>query len=61
MNFLEKNLSISAWLINYVQQDQDWIHEGNCFRTKYYCRDHLHLVEFRNKKLSNTIINAIPT
>ena len=57
MNFLEKNLSISAWLINYI----DWIHEGNCLRTKYYCRDHLHLVEFQNKKLSNTIINAIPT
>ena len=55
----EKCLSISTAQINYIEQDRDWIDEGNCLRTKYYYRDHLHLVELGNKKPSNTIIKAI--
>ena len=55
----EKCLSISTARINCIEQDRDWIDEVNCVRTKYYYRDHLHLVELRNKKLSNTIIKAI--
>ena len=52
----EKCLSISTARINYIKQDRDWIDEVNCVRDH---RDHLHLVELRNKKLSNTIIKAI--
>ena len=55
----EKCLSISTPRINYIEQDHNWIDEGNCLRTKYYYRDRLHLVELRNKKLSNTITKAI--
>ena len=55
----EKCLSISTPRINYIEQDLDWINEGNCHRTKYYYRDRLHLVELGNKKLSNTITKAI--
>ena len=55
----EKCLSISIPRINYIEQDHDWIDEGNCRRTKYYYRDRLHLVELGNKKLSNTITKAI--
>ena len=55
----EKCLSILTPQINYIKQDHDWIDEGNCFRTKYYYRHRLHLVELGNKKLSNTIIKAI--
>ena len=55
----EKCSSISTQRINYIEQDHDWIDEGNCLRTKYYYRDCLHLVELGNKKLSNTIIKAI--
>ena len=55
----EKCLSISTPPIIYIEQDHDWIDEGNCLRTKYYYRDCLHLVELGNKKLSNTIIKAI--
>ena len=55
----EKCLSISTSRINYIDQDHNWVDEGNCFRIKYYCRDRLHLVEFGNKKLSNTITKAI--
>ena len=55
----EKCLSISTARINYIEQDRDWIDKVNCLRTKYYYRDHLHLVERGNKKLSNTIIKAI--
>ena len=55
----EKCLSISTPRINYIKQDHDWIDKGNCLRTKYYYRDHLHLVELGNKKLSNTITKAI--
>ena len=43
----------------YIEQDLDWIDEGNCLRTKYYYRDRLHLVELGNKKFSNTITKAI--
>lgn len=39
--------------------DHDWIYEANCVRTKYCYIDHLYLVEFGNKKLSNTIIKAM--
>ena len=55
----EKCLSISTPLINYIQQDHNLIDKGNCIWTKYYCRDHLHLEELANKKLSNTNIKAI--
>ena len=55
----EKCSSISTTWINYIEQDHDWIDEGNCLRTKYYYRDCLHLVESGNKKLINTIIKAI--
>ena len=55
----EKCSSISTPRINYIEQDHDWIDEGNCLRTKYYYRDCLHLVEIGNKKLSNTTIKAI--
>ena len=55
----EKCSSISTPRINYIEQDHDWIDEGNCLRIKYYYRDCLHLVELGNKKLSNTIIKAI--
>ena len=55
----EKCLSILTPWINYIEQDYDWIDEGNCLRTKYYYRDRLHLVELGNKKLSNTITKAI--
>ena len=55
----EKCSSISTQRINYIEQDHDWIDEGNCLRIKYYYRDCLHLVELGNKKLSNTIIKAI--
>ena len=55
----EKCLSTSTPRINYIQQDLDWIDEGNCLRTKYYYRDRLHLVELGNKKLRNTITKAI--
>ena len=55
----EKCSSISTTRINYIEQDHDWIDEGSCLRTKYYYRDCLHLVEFGNKKLINTIIKAI--
>ena len=41
--------------------DHDWIYEANCVRTKYCYIDHLYLVEFGNKKLSNTIIKAMNT
>ena len=52
----EKCSSTSIPPIIYIEQDHDWIDEGNCLRTKYYYRDCLHLVEIGNKKLSNTII-----
>ena len=55
----EKCSSISIPRINYIEQDDDWIDEGNCLRIKYYYRDCLHLVELGNNKLSNTIIKAI--
>ena len=55
----EKCSSILTTRINYIEQDHDWIDEGSCLRTKYYYRDCLHLVEFGNKKLINTIIKAI--
>ena len=55
----EKCSSISTPRINYIEQDHDWIDEGNCLRIKYYYRDCLHLVELGNKKLSSTIIKAI--
>ena len=48
---IEKCLSISTPRINYIEQDHNWIDEGNCLRTKYYYRDLLHLVELGNKKL----------
>ena len=54
-----KCLPISTPRINYIEQDHDWIDEGNCLRTKYYYRDRLHLVELRNKNLSNNITKAI--
>ena len=46
----EKCSSISTQRINYIEQDHDWIDEGNCLRTKYYYRDCLHLNELGNKK-----------
>ena len=55
----EKDLSISTPRINYIEHDHDWIYEANCVRTKYYYIDHLYLLEFGNKKLSNTIIKAM--
>ena len=55
----EKCLSTSTPQINYIEQDHDWIDEGNCLRIKYYYRDCLHLVELGNNKLSSTIIKAI--
>ena len=55
----ETCLSISTRRINYIEQDHDWIDEGNCLRTKYYYKDPLNLVELGNKKLSNTITKAI--
>ena len=55
----EKCSSISTPRINYIEQDHDWIDEGNCLRIKYYYRDCLHLVELGNDKLSSTIIKAI--
>ena len=55
----EKCSSISKPWINYIEQDHDWVDEGNCLRIKYYYRDCLHLVELGNKKLRNTIIKAI--
>ena len=55
----EKCSSISTPRINYIEQDHDWIDEGNCLRIKYYYRDCLHLVELGNNKLSNTIIKAM--
>ena len=55
----ENFLSISTPRINYIEQDHDWIDEGNCLRTKYHYRDRLHLVKLGNKKLSNTITKAI--
>ena len=55
----EKCSSISTPRVNYIEQDHDWIDEGNCLRIKYYCRNCLHLIELGNKKYSNTIIKAI--
>ena len=55
----EKCSSISTPRINYIEQDHDWIDEGNCLRIKCYYRDCLHLVELGNNKLSSTIIKAI--
>ena len=55
----EKCSSISTPQINYIEQDHDWIDEGNSLSIKYYYRDCLHLVELGNKKFSNTIIKAI--
>ena len=55
----ENLLSISTPLINYIEQDHDCIDKGKCFRTIYYYRGHLHLVELGNKKFRNTIIKAI--
>ena len=55
----EKCSSISTPQINYIEQDHDWIDEGNSLIIKYYYRDCLHLVELGNNKLSNTIIKAI--
>ena len=55
----EKCSSISTPRINYIEQDHDWIDEGNCLRIKYYYKDCLHLVELGNNKLSSTIIKAI--
>ena len=49
----EKCLSISTPRINYIEQDVDWIDEGNCLRTKYCYRDRLHLVELGNKNMQN--------
>ena len=48
----EKCLTISTPLINYIEQDHDWIDKGNCLRTKYYYRNHLHIVELRNKAIT---------
>ena len=45
--------------ITAIEQDHDWIDEGNCLRIKYYYRDCLHIVELGNNKLSSTIIKAI--
>ena len=47
----EKCSSISTPRINYIEQDHDWIDEGNCLRTKYYYRDCLRLNELGNKKI----------
>ena len=55
----EKCSSLSTPRINYIEQNHDWIDEGNCLRIKYYYRDCLHLVELGNNKLSSTIIKAI--
>ena len=55
----EKCSLISTPRINYIEQDHDWIGEGNCLKIKYSYRDCLHLVEIGNKKLSNTTIKAI--
>ena len=55
----EKCSSISTPRIKYIEQDHDWIDEGNCLRIKYYYRDCLHQVELGNNKLSSTIIKAI--
>ena len=55
----EKCLSISTPQINYIEPDHDSIDKGNCLRTKYFYKDHHHLVELGNKKMGNTIIKAI--
>ena len=55
----EKCSSISTPRINYIEQDHDWIDEGNFLRIKYYYRDCLHQVELGNNKLNSTITKAI--
>ena len=57
----EKCLSISTPRINYMEQDHDWIDEGNCLRTKYYYRGRLRLVKLGNKKLAIPSLRLLNT